>query len=178
MSQIRPEQPENAFELQDRNNGVDMDVFDPPNLEETVMRVSLLADAEAPEGGYGWVIAAAGAAVTWWFVGLSYTWGVMQAALVSKKNYSASTLAFVGSLQVSCIAIFAIGNARIIQRVGARVTAMTGVFLLGLGSLLSGFAVNSIIGLFFTWGFISGVGTSLCFLVSIQFVHRSCLLTA
>lgn len=143
-----------------------------PELEaDEVMRQSLIADSQVPEGGYGWILICACAVVTWWFVGASYTWGVMQAALVENKGYSSSTLAFVGSLCPACISLLAVPNARVIRLIGARVTALLGIFLLGLGSILSGFVTDNIVGLFMTWGFVGGLGTSLCFMVG--FLHRS-----
>lgn len=132
---------------------------------DEVMRESLNADSQVPEGGYGWVLISACAVVTWWFVGASYTWGVMQAALVHGMGYSSSTLAFVGSLCPACISLLAVPNATVIRKIGARFTALLGVFLLGLGSVLSGFATESVAGLFMTWGFVGGLGTSLCFMV-------------
>ncbi|KAJ5725234.1 uncharacterized protein N7483_006591 [Penicillium malachiteum] len=132
---------------------------------DEVMQQSLLADSEVPDGGYGWVLIFACAVVTWWFVGASYTWGVMQAALVEKRGYSSSTLAFVGSLCPACISLLAVPNATVIRKIGARITALLGIFLLGLGSILSGFTTHSIVGLFMTWGFVGGLGTSLCFMV-------------
>ncbi|KAJ5126708.1 hypothetical protein N7448_007487 [Penicillium atrosanguineum] len=127
----------------------------PEPVEDDVMRESLIADSQVPDGGYGWVLIFACAVVTWWFVGASYTWGVMQAELVQKKGYSSSTLAFVGSLCPACISLLAVPNATVIRKIGARVTALLGIFLLGLGSILSGFAVDSIAGLFMTWGVVS-----------------------
>ncbi|KAJ6160503.1 hypothetical protein N7470_003899 [Penicillium chermesinum] len=135
-----------------------------PELDE-VMQQSLIADSQVPDGGYGWVLISACAVVTWWFIGTSYTWGVMQAALVEKKGYSSSTLAFVGSLCPSCISLLAVPIATIIRKIGAQVTALLGISLLGLGCVLSGFATDSIAGLFITWGVVGGLGTSLCFMV-------------
>lgn len=137
----------------------------PEAVEDDIMRESLIADSQVPDGGYGWILIFACAVVTWWFVGASYTWGVMQAELVEKKGYSSSTLAFVGSLCPACISLLAVPNATVIRKIGARVTALLGISLLGLGSILSGFAVDSIVGLFMTWGFVGGLGTSLCFMV-------------
>lgn len=132
---------------------------------DEVMLQSQMADSQVPDGGYGWILISACAVVTWWFVGASYTWGVMQAALVDRMGYSSSTLAFVGSLCPACISLLAVPNATVIRVIGARVTALLGIFLLGLGSVLSGFVTGSVVGLFSTWGLLGGIGTSLCFMV-------------
>lgn len=57
---------------------------------------SASADDSVPDGGYGWVVVAGCATLTFWFGGTTYSWGVMQAALVNEGLADASTLAFVG----------------------------------------------------------------------------------
>lgn len=91
---------------------------------------------------------------------------MIQSRLVQDGLAPASTLAFVGSLVPACIAFFAIINAKVIRVFGARNTGFIGVTLLGLGSIFAGWATESVVGLFITAGLISGIGTSLCFMVS------------
>ncbi|KAK9350895.1 hypothetical protein V1523DRAFT_418370 [Lipomyces doorenjongii] len=75
--------PTTAIELQpygtnttgERQRAVVSSAPEPDDLLEA----SVLADAQVPDGGYGWVVISACALVTWWFVGASYTWGVLQA---------------------------------------------------------------------------------------------------
>lgn len=122
------------------------------------MQASLLVDSQVPEGGYGWVVIFACAVITFWFVGTTYCWGVLQAALVEQGVSSPSTLAFVGSLTTGCISFLAVLNARVIRKLGARTTSLLGVFLLGLGEELSGFTTQNVGGLFTTVGVIMGVG--------------------
>lgn len=128
-----------------------------PDPDE-VMQASFLADSEVPEGGYGWVVVSACAVMTFWFVGTTYCWGVLQAALVEQGVSSPSTLAFVGSLTTGCISFLAVLNARVIRKLGARNTSLLGVFLLGLGEELSGFTTKNIGGLFTTVGVVMGIG--------------------
>ncbi|KAJ7438654.1 major facilitator superfamily domain-containing protein [Mycena galericulata] len=120
----------------------------------------VVPDAQVPDGGYGWVVVFGCAILTWWFVGTSYNWGIIQAALVKEGLSSASTLSFVGSLTVASISGLALVNARVIRFMGARRTALLGISLLGLGEILSGFATLNIGALFVTSGFITGIGTS------------------
>lgn len=56
--------------------------------------------SDLPESGYGWVILSACAVLAWWFVGINYTWGVLQATFVDDGVAQASTLSFVGSLDL------------------------------------------------------------------------------
>jgi hypothetical protein len=67
----------------------------PPTSDQT-MAASAAADAQVPDGGYGWVVVASCAMLTFWFGGTTYSWGIMQAALVNQGLASASTLALVG----------------------------------------------------------------------------------
>ncbi|KAJ5821466.1 Major facilitator superfamily domain general substrate transporter [Penicillium rubens] len=126
---------------------------------------SLLADSQVPDGGEGWVVILGCAVVTWWFIGTSYCWGILQAALVKEGVSTSSTLAFVGSLATACISFLGILNARIIRKLGTRRSALAGVLFLGLGEVLSGFSAMNIGGLFATAGIVMGVGISLCFMV-------------
>ncbi|RDW70694.1 uncharacterized protein DSM5745_08205 [Aspergillus mulundensis] len=132
---------------------------------QDMMQASREADSQVPDGGYGWVAVGGCAVLTWWFVGTSYSWGILQAALVKEGVSSASTLAFVGSLAVACISFLGILNATLIRKFGTRVCGVLGVVFLGLGEILSGFALRSIGGLFVTAGAVMGVGISLCFMV-------------
>lgn len=77
---------------------------------------------------------------------------------MSQNLSSPSTLSFVGSLTCSCISFLALVNARVIRKIGARNTALVGVVLLGLGEVLSGFSTRNVGALFFTAGFVMGVG--------------------
>jgi len=149
-----------ARELQDWNASTRISAAD------NVVEASRLADESAPEGGYGWVIVAACSLLTFWFVGTTYSWGVIQDALVEAKLSKASTLAFIGSLAVACNAAFAVINGRLVRAIGARNVAFLGVFLMGLGQILSGWALKSVAGLFITAGCVMGYGVSCSFMVS------------
>lgn len=112
-----------------------------------------------PDGGYGWTVIVACAVITWWFVGTTYSWGVIQAALVGEGLADASTLSFVGSLTVACIAILAIASAKLVSVIGARNSGLLGIGLLGLGELLGSLTTQNVGGLFATVGVLMGIGT-------------------
>lgn len=127
--------------------------------QDEVIQASLIADSQVPDGGYGWVVIFSCAVLAWWFIGTSYCWGVTQAALVERGLSSPSTLSFVGSLTTACISFLAVLNARVIRKLGSRVTAILGVSLLGFGEILSGFTMKNVGGLFMTVGVVTGIGT-------------------
>jgi len=110
------------------------------------------------DSGDGWIVVTACSLITFWFVGVTYSWGVFQASLVQKGVATASTLSFVGSSTVACVAVFAVLNARLLNVIGARAMGMSGILLLGLGEILSGFTVQNLVGLFVTAGLTMGVG--------------------
>ncbi|OPB45600.1 MFS permease [Trichoderma simmonsii] len=131
---------------------------------DDVLEASRLADSVVPDGGYGWVVVGACAVIAWWFVGMGYSWGVLQGALVEKGLSSPATLSYVGSLAIALISCLAIINSRIIRAIGAQRTAILGIFLLGMSEIVSSFAVSSLAGLFVTSGVTLGLGMSLCFM--------------
>lgn len=132
---------------------------------ENVSTTSRLADSTVPDGGYGWVVVLGCAILTFLFYGTTSSWGIFQAALVEHHLASTSTLSFVGSVTVFSTAILALAGARVLRLLGSRTTAIIGILLLGTGDILSGFTTDNIGGLFVTAGFVTGLGTCLCFMV-------------
>jgi hypothetical protein len=125
---------------------------------DNIVEASRLADAAVPDGGYGWVVVSACSLLTFWFVGTTYSWGVIQDTLVEQKLASPSTLAFVGSVAVACNAAFAVVSSRLVRLLGARKVAMLGITSMSTGQILSGFSQKSVGGLFVTAGFTMGFG--------------------
>lgn len=149
-----PKTPNHPTELPSSANTSYFDPADPDNI----VLASLLADSQVPDGGYGWVVVFACSVLSFWFVGTTYSWGVIQAALVEQNLSNPATLSFVGSLTCACNSLFALLNARIIRWAGARKTALAGITLFGGGQILSGFTAHSVAGLFVTMGLIMGMG--------------------
>ncbi|KAI0817266.1 major facilitator superfamily domain-containing protein [Xylaria sp. FL0064] len=133
---------------------------------DPVLEASRLADSDVPDGGYGWVVVASCAVLSWWTIGTSYSWGVIQGALVEDGLSSPAVLSFVGALGPTLLAAVAILNSRIMRMIGVRYTGMLGIFLIGLAEILAGFAVNSVPGLFITEGVLLGLGFGLTFIVT------------
>lgn len=125
---------------------------------DPVIEASRIADSAVPDGGRGWFVIAACCVVSWWYTGTSYSWGIIQDALLNEGIGSPATLSFVGSLSAAMISALAIVNARVIRSMGSRVTGMLGVSFLGLSGLTSSFAVKNVAGLFFTSGVLLGFG--------------------
>ncbi|TLS21240.1 uncharacterized protein PpBr36_10569, partial [Pyricularia pennisetigena] len=130
---------------------------------DPILEASRQADSQVPDGGYGWVVAGCCFVLSFWIVGISYSWGVMQAVLIARGLASPSTLSFAGSLAPALISVTAVVNAQFFRKVGARWVAGMGVVLLGLGQVLAGFAIDNVAGLFVTNGVTVGLGMGLCF---------------
>ena len=94
----------------------------------------------------------------WWAVGTTYSWGVMQTALVEDGLSTPATLSFIGSLDAALISALAIVNSRLMRVLGMRWTAVLGVSIMGGSEILSSFAVKNIGALFFTSGVLMGIG--------------------
>lgn len=133
---------------------------------DPILEASRVADSSVPDGGYGWVVVAGCAVMTWWYAGSSYAWGILQGAFVEQGLSSPATLAFIGSLSMTLLALLAPINSRILRKLGARNTCLLGVSFLGVANILSSFTVNNVGGLFFTGGVLPGLGMGLCFIVS------------
>ncbi|CAH0056397.1 unnamed protein product [Clonostachys solani] len=133
---------------------------------DPVLQTSRLNDSTVPDGGYGWVVVSACAVTCWWWIGTPYSWGVMQSALVERDVSTPAVLAFVGSLAAALISAMALVNSVVLQKFGARKTAMMSMVLISLSEFLSSFTFQNITALFFTSGFMMGLGVSLGFSAS------------
>lgn len=119
-----------------------------------------------PEGGRkAWLMIVCCSLLCFWFVGTSYSWGVLQAALVDRGLAPASTLSFIGSISICLLAVLAMINSRALGVIGARKMGVIGVLFMGLGQILASFATHNVAGLFMTAGVMMGIGVSQCFMV-------------
>ncbi|KAH7915992.1 major facilitator superfamily domain-containing protein [Hygrophoropsis aurantiaca] len=130
--------------------------------------VSAIPAIDAEDGfdrGYAWVIAGA-CSVMSMFVGLLYSWGVMQAYLAKKNVAPDSTLAFIGSTAVAGVAVFAVISTHLIRRTGTRNASLISCALMTTAQFLSSWTTENIGGLFVTNGVLLGLGCSIGFMAS------------
>lgn len=130
---------------------------DPPS-DDPILSASCVADSTVPDGGYGWVIVPACAVLAWWAMGTTYSWGVMQDALVLQGLSTPEVLSFIGGLSTGLVGAMAVVNSWIIRGVGVRCAGMAGVAFMGGSEILSSFAVQNLGALFFTSGALLGLG--------------------
>lgn len=122
------------------------------------LRPSRVVESTVPDGGYGWVIVVSCAMLSWWAVGTTYAWGVIQTVLVDRGLSTPAVLSFIGGINASMISVMAIVNSRMVRAWGARKMAMVGVACMGGSELLSSFSVHNLGAFFFTAGLIMGLG--------------------
>ncbi|KAF4979654.1 hypothetical protein FZEAL_4211 [Fusarium zealandicum] len=130
---------------------------------DPILQASRINDSAVPDGGQGWVIIAGCTTVSFWMGGTSYSWGVIQGALIEQGVSTPAVLSFVGSLSAALVSGMAIVNSRMMRVLGAQKTGMAGIFLLGLSALVSSFTFANVGALFATSGVVCGLGLSLCF---------------
>ncbi|ATY60992.1 fungal specific transcription factor [Cordyceps militaris] len=112
----------------------------------------------------GWIVVTASASSLFVFMGVIYSWGILQADLAHKSNMSLTTLTFVGSLATSFMTSICIFVGKSVRKFGYRETAIAGAILLGLGEFASSWVTHHLGALFVTHGVIFGVGGGLTIL--------------
>ncbi|KAL2206373.1 MFS general substrate transporter [Sarocladium strictum] len=142
------------------------DIDDASSHDEVTLTNSRVVESTVPDGGYGWVIVASCATLTWWAVGSTYAWGVMQTALVDRELSTPAVLSFIGGINASMISAMAILNSKLIRLWGVRNMGLIGVTCMGGSQILSSFTVNNLGAFFFTAGLIMGMGVSISFLIA------------
>ncbi|KAF6823219.1 ricin b lectin [Colletotrichum plurivorum] len=109
-----------------------------------------------------WITVVASSLTMFVYLGVVYSWGIMQVRLVETTSSSLTTLTFVGSLATSFMICFSIVSDKIVCRIGYRLAALTGGFFMGLGEVLASFLTHHVIALFFLHGLVFGLGGGLC----------------
>ncbi|CAJ0547089.1 Ff.00g017160.m01.CDS01 [Fusarium sp. VM40] len=109
----------------------------------------------------GWIAVAAAACSLFVYLGVIYSWGIMQVRLVEVTGTSLTTLTFVGSLATSFMISLSILSGIAIRKLGYQKTALLGGILMGLGEFLASWTVRHIGALFAFHGVIFGIGGGL-----------------
>ncbi|XWW94981.1 hypothetical protein V2A60_002931 [Cordyceps javanica] len=148
----RPKPFERAVQQSDEESGAE-------NNQDSAMKSDHHLD-----GWRGWIVVTASASSLFVFMGVIYSWGILQADLARKSNMSLTTLTFVGSLATSFMTSICIFVGKAVRKFGYRETAIAGALLLGLGEFVSSWVTHHLGALFVTHGVIFGVGGGLTIL--------------
>ncbi|KZL67817.1 major facilitator superfamily transporter [Colletotrichum tofieldiae] len=119
-------------------------------------------DEQTYDDRKAWITVAASSLTMFVYLGVIYSWGIMQVRLVETTGSSLTTLTFVGSLATSFMICFSIVSDKIVCRVGYRLAALVGGVFMGLGEVLASFTTHHVVALFFLHGLVFGLGGGLC----------------
>lgn len=107
----------------------------------------------------GWTVTSAALGVNL-VLGLLYTWGVFQKALVDQWEWSSTTASLPYSVAIAVFAFMMIFAGRAQDKIGPRYVAMLGGIMLGVGLIASGLTTNPVI-MIFTFGVVGACGIGL-----------------
>ncbi|CZS82076.1 unnamed protein product [Fusarium graminearum] len=109
----------------------------------------------------GWIAVVAAACSLFVYLGVVYSWGIMQVRLVEVTGTSLTTLTFVGSLATSFMISLSILSGMAVRKLGYQKTAFAGGLLMGLGEFLASWTTKHVGALFVFHGVIFGIGGGL-----------------
>lgn len=126
-------------------------------------------DEQTYDDRKAWITVAASSLTMFVYLGVVYSWGIMQVRLVETTGSSLTTLTFVGSLATSFMICFSIVSDKIVCRIGYRLAALVGGVFMGLGEVLASFTTHHVVALYFLHGLVFGLGGGLSVFVSPRF---------
>src|SRR5882757_6561801 len=113
-----------------------------------------------------WVIAIAGIFLQI-ALGAVYAWSVFRIPLSKQFGWSISEVTFTFTISIFVLGFAAFFGGLWMNRKGPRVVALTGGTLYGLGVFLTNFSANNLWWLYFSYGFIGGLGLGLGYIVPV-----------
>ncbi|CCT75311.1 related to protein MCH2 (monocarboxylate permease homolog) [Fusarium fujikuroi IMI 58289] len=139
----------------DNEKGNDTDISQP---ESESTPTSPAVEFDNPKG---WIAVAAAACSLFVYLGVIYSWGIMQVRLVEVTGTNLTTLTFVGSLATSFMISLSILSGIAVRKLGYQKTALAGGVLMGLGEFLASWTTKHVGALFVFHGVIFGIGGGL-----------------
>ncbi|KAH7191582.1 major facilitator superfamily domain-containing protein [Fusarium oxysporum] len=140
----------------DNEKGNDTDISQPDS--ESPTPTSPAVEFDNPKG---WIAVAAAACSLFVYLGVIYSWGIMQVRLVEVTGTNLTTLTFVGSLATSFMISLSILSGIAVRKLGYQKTALAGGVLMGLGEFLASWTTKHVGALFVFHGVIFGIGGGL-----------------
>ena len=113
-----------------------------------------------------WVIAIAGVFLQI-VLGAVYAWSVFRIPLSKQFGWSISQVTLTFTISIFVLGFAAFFGGLWMNRKGPRIVALTGGTLYGLGIFLTSFSANNLWWLYFSYGFIGGLGLGLGYIVPV-----------
>lgn len=119
-----------------------------------------------PDGGWGWMVVFASLMICLISDGISFSFGLLYIEFLKEFQESKSKTAWIGSLFMAVPLILGPVGSALVDKYGCRKMTILGGVISGLGFIISSFA-DSIEMVFFTFGFLSGLGLCLCYVTAV-----------
>lgn len=119
-----------------------------------------------PDGGWGWMVVFASLMICLISDGISFSFGMLYIEFLKEFQESKSKTAWIGSLFMAVPLILGPVGSALVDKFGCRKMTILGGVISGLGFIISSFA-DSIEMVFFTFGFLSGLGLCLCYVTAV-----------
>lgn len=129
--------------------------------------VEIVVRSDVPEGGWGWLVCLAGFIAQFVILGLQNNTGILYKALLEEFKASKGDTAWVISIGLGMMFLFAPVTSALCERFGCRIVAFVGGLLGVLGFVLSSF-VTDVHRLYVTFGVLWGIGASLSYLPTLR----------
>ncbi|XP_040885506.1 monocarboxylate transporter 7-like [Toxotes jaculatrix] len=138
--------------------------------------------SEAPDGGWGWVVAVAFFLVEVFTYGTIKSFGIFLQDLMEEFGETNSRVSWIVSICVFVMTFNAPFSSVMTNRFGFQLVVMTGGLLISVGTISTSFT-SSINQMYITYGLIGGMGYCLAFLPTVTilsqyFTRRRSLVTA
>ncbi len=137
-------------------------------LSATVVEAT--APVQAPDGGWGWMVTCSCFFMHVIVLGSVYSFGVFLPVYVVEFNQGRGAVSWVGSVGAAGFVAFALPTTYIVQRLGARVTAIIGSVLISGGLFLASLSTE-LWHLYLTQGIMVGFGYAFVLLPSLALVN-------
>ncbi|VVC35611.1 Major facilitator superfamily,Major facilitator superfamily domain [Cinara cedri] len=134
--------------------------------EDGVSTTTITRKPKIPDGGWGWMVVFASLMICLISDGISFSFGLLYIEFLKEFKESKSKTAWIGSLFMAVPLILGPVGSALVDKYGCRRMTIVGGLISGVGFIISSFA-KSIEMVFFTFGFISGLGLCLCYVTAV-----------
>ncbi|CAI6350311.1 unnamed protein product [Macrosiphum euphorbiae] len=145
---------------------VDDNEADADDDDDGASTATMTRKPKIPDGGWGWMVVFASLMICLISDGISFSFGLLYIEFLKEFQESKSKTAWIGSLFMAVPLILGPVGSALVDKFGCRKMTILGGVISGLGFIISSFA-DSIEMVFFTFGFLSGLGLCLCYVTAV-----------